>query len=115
MTQKASVQSVVQLQAQVDASLQNLSQLEVVVRGKASLGDVTKKADETTVVTVQAQLAAAEARLRQNADAASTPRFCRLASDAKSFAGHEALSWNLSWTSRGRNSLGRCLGFAVEF
>ena len=48
------------------------------MRGKASLGDVTKKADETTVVSVQAQLAAAEARLRQKADAASTPRFADL-------------------------------------
>ena len=78
VAQKASVRSVAQLQAQVDASLQNLSRLEVVVRGKASLGDVTKKANETTVVTVQAQLAAAEARLRQKADAASTPRFADL-------------------------------------
>jgi len=62
----------------VDASLQNLSRLEVVVRGKASLGDVTKKANETTMVTVQAQLAGAEARLRQKADAASTPGFADL-------------------------------------
>merc|ERR1719284_644326 len=106
VAQKASVRSVAQLQAQVDASLQNLSRLEVVVRGKASLGDVTKKANKTTVVTVQAQLAAAEERLRQKADAASTPRFAdlpvtpNLLQDTKHFHGicHGQVGVETPWT-----------------
>ena len=105
VAQKASVRSVAQLQAQVDVSLQNLSWLEVVVRGKASFGDVTKKANENTVVTVQAQLAAAEARLRQKADVASTPRFAdlpvtpNLLQDTKHFHGicHGRVGVEIPW------------------
>jgi len=87
LAQKANADSVTQMQAQVDtvqdavlqkASVQNLSRLEVVVRGKASESDLARKANETTVEAVRAQLAAAEAQLRQKADGASTPRFSDL-------------------------------------
>jgi len=87
LAQKASAQSVTQLQSQVDmvqdavrqkASLLNLSRLEGVVRGKASVGDVANKANETALESVRAQLVAAEAELRQKADASSTPRFADL-------------------------------------
>ena len=87
LAQKANADSMTQLQAQVGivqdavrqkASLQNFSRLEVVVRGKASVGDLARKANETAVDTVRAQLTAAEALLRQKADAASTPKYADL-------------------------------------
>lgn len=75
------------------ASLQNLSRLEVVVRGKASVGEVASKANETALDTLRVQLVAAEERLRQKADTASTPQFAdlpvtpNLIQDTKHFQG----------------------------
>jgi len=58
--------------------LLNLSLLEGVVRGKANVGDVASKANETALESVRAQLVAAQAQLKQKADASSTPRFADL-------------------------------------
>ena len=87
VAQKASAQSVAQLQAQVDACLQNLSRLEVVVRGKASLGDVSSKANETTLDTVREKLAAAEAQLVSTPRFADLPVMPNLLQDTKHFHG----------------------------
>ena len=100
---KASTQSVVQLQEQV---VRNFSRLESVVRGKASMGDVASKANETTVDAIAAQLAAAEAQLRQKADKASTPKFAdlpvtpNLMQDTKHFQGicHGKVGVATSWS-----------------
>jgi len=74
---QAQVESV-QAAVQQKASSQDFSRLEVVVGGKAALGDVANKANESSVEVIRAQLAAAEAVLRKKADAASTPRFADL-------------------------------------
>ena len=77
LAQKASTQSITQLQSQVDvvqdavrqkASLQNLSRLEGVVRVKASVGDAASKVNETALKSVRAHLVSAEAQLRQKAN-----------------------------------------------
>ena len=79
LAQKASAQSItVQDAVRQKASLLNFSRLEGVVRGKASVGDVASKANETALESVRAQLIAAQAQLRQKADASSTPRFADL-------------------------------------
>ena len=87
VVQKESAQSVTDVQRQLEnvqedvrqkASSQNLSRLEVVLRGKASVGDVAGKANESVVDNIRAQLSAAEDQLRHKAEKASTPRFADL-------------------------------------
>ena len=120
LAHKASAQSITELQAQVDvvqdavrqkASVLNFSRLEGVVCGKASVGDVASKANETALESVRAQLVAAKAEGRRVVHAS----VCGLASNAKQDAGHEALPGSLPRQSRGGDSLGGCLGVALGF